>query len=225
MKNVFTGILLTLMGIGIVSCSPATTEPGANTATGEQAASAPEPKPVPVPVVKMIAVPAETPLEVLLDGSLSSDKSSAGDKFEASLAAPLVIDGTTVLRKGAKFHGRVVNAEGSGRVKGLASITLVLTDVPQDGKTTPSTTQTWGMDAEGTKKKDGAIVGGAAAVGTAVGALFGGKKGALEGAAVGAGAGTGAVLVTKGKEVELGPEARIKFKLEKPVELAEARKS
>ena len=200
-------------------------EPGATTAVAEQAATAPEPKPEPVPEIKLISVPAETPLEVLLDGSLSSDKSEAGDKFEGSLAAPLIVDGTTLLQKGAKVHGRVVAAEGSGRVKGLASLTLSLTSVTQDGKTTPITTKNWGMEAEATKKKDGVIVGGAAAVGTAVGALFGGKKGALEGAAVGAGAGTGAVLVTKGKEVELGPEARLKFKLEKPVELAPARKS
>lgn len=230
MKNVFTGILMTIMGIGIVSCSPATTEPGADTSVATMASSnapaaEPAPKPAPEPIVKKITIPAESSLEVLLDGSLSSDKSVAGDKFEASLAEPLVVDGTTLLQKGAKVHGRVVSAEGSGRVKGLASLALVLTDVTQDGKTTPITTKTWAVEAEGTKKKDGVIVGGAAAVGTAVGALFGGKKGALTGAAVGAGAGTGTVLATKGKEVELGPEARLKFTLEKSVELAPARKS
>jgi hypothetical protein len=229
MKNVFTGILLTMVGFGIVSCSSTATAPGADTSAAAPASSnatpEPAPKPAPAPpVVKMVSVPAETPLEVLLDGSLSSDKSSAGDKFEASLAAPLVVDGATLLEKGAKFHGRVVAAEGSGRVKGLASLTLVLTDVVHEGKTTPITTKNWALEAESTKKKDGVIVGGAAAVGTAVGALSGGKKGAAEGAAVGAGAGTGAVLVTKGKEVELGPEAKLKFTLEKPVSLAAPKK-
>src|SRR5436190_15648207 len=178
MKNVFTGILLSVMGVGIVSCSSTSTTPGADGSAAEPAsnnapASAPAPKPEPVPVVRMVAIPAATPLEVLLDGSLSSNKSSAGDKFEASLAAPLVVDGTTLLEKGTKFHGRVVAAEGSGRVKGLASLTLVLTDVVHDGKTTPITTNNWALEADSTKKKDTAIVGGAAAVGTAVGALFG----------------------------------------------------
>jgi hypothetical protein len=226
MKNAFTGILLTVMGLGMVSCSSTSTTPGADSPVAEPASSnaAPSapvaPKPEPAPVVKMVAIPAATPLEVLLDGSLSSNKSSAGDKFEASLAAPVIVDGATLLEKGTRFHGRVVAAEGSGRVKGLASLTLVLTDVVHAGKTTPITTKNWALEADSTKKKDGAIVGGAAAVGTAVGALFGGKKGALEGAAVGGGAGAGTVLVTKGKEVELGPEARLKFTLEKPVELA-----
>jgi hypothetical protein len=225
MKNAFTGILLTLMGFGMVSCSSTSTAPGADSSAAEPASSnvaanAPAPKPEPAPVVKMVSIPAATALDVLLDGSLSSDKSSAGDKFEATLAAPLVVDGTTILEKGSRFHGRVVAAEGSGRVKGLASLTLVLTDVVHEGKTTPITTKNWSLQADSTKKKDTAIVGGAAAVGTAVGALFGGKKGALEGAAVGGGAGAGTVLVTKGKEVELGPEANLKFTLEKPVELA-----
>jgi len=230
MKNAFTGILLTLMGVGLFSCSSTSTTPGADSSTAEPASSnatssAPAPKPEPAPVVKMVAIPAETPLEVLLDGSLSSNKSSAGDKFEASLAAPLVVDGTTLLEKGTKFHGRVVAAEGSGRVKGLASLTLVLTDIVHEGKTTPITTKNWALEAESTKKNDGVIVGGAAAVGTAVGALFGGKKGALEGAAVGGGAGAGTVLATKGKEVELGPEARLKFTLEKPIEITAPKKS
>jgi hypothetical protein len=168
----------------------------------------------------MITVPANTSLEVLLDGSLSSDKSSAGDKFEASLAAPLVVDGTTVVEKGSRVLGKVVDAEGSGRVKGRASLTLTLTSVMHDGKTTSITTKNWGMEAESTKKKDAVIVGGAAAVGTAIGGLLGGKKGAAEGAAVGGGAGAGTVLATKGKEVELGPEARLKFTLEKSFQIA-----
>src|SRR5882672_3269476 len=231
MKNAMSGILLSLMALGLVSCTSATPEPGADSATATAAssnatASAPasKPAPAPAPTIKMIAIPAETHLEVLLDGSLSSNKSAAGDKFEASLAAPLVIDGATVLEKGTMFHGRVVAAEGSARVKGLASITLVLTDVVQDGKTTPITTKNWGMEAKSTKKKDAAKIGVAAGIGTAIGAIAGGGSGAAKGAAIGAGGGTGVVLATKGDEVELGPEAKLKFTLEKPVEIAAPRK-
>jgi hypothetical protein len=229
MKNVFTGILLTSMGFGIVSCSSTATAPDADSsvaapASSNVADSAPAPKPLPKPAIKMVAVPAETPLEVLLDGSLSSDKSSAGDKFEASLAAPLVVDGTTVLEKGTKFHGHVVAAEGSGRVKGLANISLVLTDVVHEGKTTPITTKNWAMEAKSTKKKDAAKIGIGAGIGTAIGAIAGGGSGAAKGAAIGGGAGTGVVLATKGDEVELGPEARLKFTLEKPFEVVAPKK-
>jgi hypothetical protein len=229
MKNVFTGILLTTMGFGIVSCSSTSTAPGADSSVAapasSNAATDSAPKMAPAPVVKMIAVPAETPLEVLLDGSLSSDKSAAGDKFEASLAAPLVVDGTTVLEKGTRFHGRVVAAEGSGRVKGLASLTLVLTDVVHDGKTTPITTKNWAMEAKSTKKKDAAKIGIGAGIGTAIGAIAGGGSGAAKGAAIGGGAGTGVVLATKGDEVELGPEAKLKFTVEKTFEIPAPKKS
>jgi hypothetical protein len=46
----------------------------------------------------------------------------------ASMAESLVIDGTTVVPKGTKVLGRVVDVDGSGRVKGQASIRLALTD-------------------------------------------------------------------------------------------------
>ena len=232
MKIAITGTLLIILAFGLVSCSTTTPESGADSSaatpassndSGYSSASKPA-APPPAPVVKMLTIPAETPLEVLLDGSLSSEKSAAGDRFEATLAEPLVVDGTTVLEKGARFHGRVVAAEGSGRVKGLASITLALTDVVHDGKTTPITTKNWGMEAKSTKKKDAAKIGIAAGVGTAIGAIAGGGSGAAKGAAIGGGAGTGVVLATKGDEVELGPEARIKFTLEKPVEITAPKK-
>jgi len=223
MKTAITGVLLIIFAFGLVSCSSTTPESGTDSAAATPAGSygaASEPAakpaasaPAPPPVVKMITIPAETPLEVLLDGSLSSDKSAAGDKFEATLAEPLVIGGTTVLAKGSRLHGRVVAAEGSGRVKGLANIALALTDVVHDGKTTPITTKDWAMEAKSTKKKDAAKIGIAAGVGTAIGAIAGGGSGAAKGAAIGGGAGTGVVLATKGDEVELGPEARITFTL------------
>jgi len=229
MKYVFTGILLTSLGFGIVSCSSTSAPPEADSsvtapAVNNAADHTPAPKPEPAPAIKIVAVPAETPLEVLLDGSLSSEKSSAGDIFEASLAAPLIVNGTTVLGRGTKFHGRVVAAEGSGRVKGLASLTLALTDVVHDGKTTPIMTKNWAMEAKSTKKKDAAKIGVAAGIGTAIGAIAGGGSGAAKGAAIGGGAGTGVVLATKGDEVELGPEAKLKFTLEKPLEIAASKK-
>jgi hypothetical protein len=63
------------------------------------------------------------------------------------------------------------------------------------------------------------VAGGAAGVGAAIGAIAGGKKGAGVGAIVGGAAGTGTVLATKGKEVEVGSESRVKFTLEKDAEL------
>src|SRR5260370_41620672 len=73
----------------------------------------PEPKPEPKTVI-----PAGTRFRVALIDAVSSDKSRPGDLFMASLAEPIVVEGKTGLEKGTKVQGRVVDAKGSGRVKG-----------------------------------------------------------------------------------------------------------
>jgi hypothetical protein len=131
-----------------------------------------------------------------------------------------VVGGRTVLAKGTKVHGRVVEAKESGRVKGRASIELKLTEiVRKDGKSVDISTKTYSALAPATKKRDAAIIGGGAGLGAVIGALAGGGKGAAVGAAVGGGAGTGTVLATKGKEVRYGAETRLVFTLASPAEI------
>jgi hypothetical protein len=151
--------------------------------------------------------------------AISSEKNQAGDQFTASLSEPLVVNGKTVAEKGTKVQGRVTDAAGAGRVKGLASMRIVLTSIMNGDKAIPIVTETIAREAEATKGRDAAVVGGAAGVGAAIGAIAGGKKGAGIGALIGGGSGTGAVLATKGNEVEYGSEAKLTFKLEKATEL------
>jgi hypothetical protein len=166
-----------------------------------------------------ITIPAGTRFPVTLIDGVSSNQSSAGDQFMASLTAPVVIDGKTVLAKGTKVRGRVVDANESGRVKGRASIQLKLTDIVRDNGNIAISTKTFSAVAQPTKKRDAAIIGGGAGLGAAIGAIAGGGKGAAIGAAVGGGAGTGTVLATKGKEIHYGPETRLTFTLAQPVEI------
>lgn len=226
--------MLLLAAVAAGGCSTKAPEPAPSSAVAPAdkpdaaapAAEVPKP-PAPEPAAappKPITVPAATALNVILLDALSSDKNKPGDTFQATLAAPLVVKGETVLEKGAKVQGRVVDAEESGRVKGRASMRLVLTSVTQGQKVIPIVTKPYAVEAEATKKRDAEIIGGAAGVGAAIGAIAGGGKGALIGAGVGGGAGTGTVLATKGKEVQFKPEAKLKFTLEKPVDLAPAAK-
>jgi hypothetical protein len=166
-----------------------------------------------------LVVPAGTRLRVALTDAISSDKSRPGDSFMASLAEPVVIDGKTALEKGTKVRGMVIDAKGSGRVKGRASIQLTLTEIMPAGKSLKISTKSYSAVAESTKTRDAAVVGGGAGVGAAIGALAGGGKGALIGAAVGGGAGTGTVLATKGKEIHYSPETRIPFTLAHSIEI------
>ena len=160
-----------------------------------------------------ITLPAGTPLRVVLQTAVGSDTSAPGSEFSAVLADPVVIDGRTVLEKGAAVVGRVTDVKKSGRVKGRASISLTLTSLVRDNKNIPIATQTYVGVARSTRKRDVAVIGGAAGVGAAIGAIVGGGKGAATGAAIGGAGGTGTVLATRGADVHFPPESRLRFVL------------
>ena len=171
------------------------------------------------PAIAKIVIPEGTRLRIALIDGLSTTRSSPGDQFMASIVEPVVVDGKTVLEKGTKVRGRVTDVSESGRVKGRASIRLVLTDIVRDGKDFPISTKPFIAVAQNTKKRDAAIIGGGAGAGTIIGAIAGGKQGAAIGAAVGAGAGTGTVLATKGKDLHYAPETKFTFTLSDSLEL------
>jgi len=88
---------------------------------------------------------AGTLLTVQLEHSLSAANVHPGDAFAASVAAPLVIDGETVIERGTEVTGRVEAAQsrlGSGYVG------LTLTAITVDG--TPRALQTSSLFTRGT---------------------------------------------------------------------------
>ena len=217
-------VVIVLLVCALTACSKPSSTVSANAAGNATPNTTVVPPPEPVqPTVQpkpAVVIPAGTRLRVTLLDSVSSDKSRTGDHFAASLAEPVVIDGEAVLRKGTRLRGRVVEAKGSGRVKGRASIELRLTELTfNDGKSVEIVTKTYSAVAQATKKRDAAIIGGGAGLGAVIGAIAGGGKGALLGAAVGGGTGTGAVLVTKGKEIRYPAETRLQFTLSRPIEI------
>jgi len=223
----FSAVIVCLLLLGVAACNkaPATTnadsvsKPAAPADAVDQSKAAPQPEPAPEPTPATL-IPAGTKLRIALIDAVSSDKNRAGDHFAASLAEPVVIDGRIVLSKGTKVRGRVVDAKGSGRVKGRASIGLKLTEIVfKGGKQMDIATKLYTAVAKSTTKRDTAIIGGGAGVGAVIGAIAGGGKGAAIGAGVGGGAGTGTVLATKGKEVRYAPETRLQFTLASPIKI------
>ena len=188
--------------------------PSAPKAATEPATSAKPANDIPGPPasrIERITLPAGTELPIFLAEPLHSGKNKSGDEFDANLADPVGVNGVTLLARGTKVHGEILEAQDSGRVKGLASLRMILTSVTVDGKTVPITTNGYFAEAEATKGRDVGVVGGGTAIGAAIGAIAGGKKGAATGAAIGGAAGAGTVLATKGKEVELPMESRLTF--------------
>ena len=166
-----------------------------------------------------LVIPSGTPLKVALIDPLGTDTNVAGDRFLASLVESVVVDGTTILQKGTKVRGRVVEVDDAGRVKGVASIRLALTDILQGDRMIAITTDTFGATADSSKTRDGEVIAGGAGIGAAIGAIAGGKKGAAIGAVTGGGAGTGVVLATKGKQIHYGSETRLSFTLANSVQM------
>ena len=164
-------------------------------------------------------VPPGTRIRVSLIDSVSTSKNSPGDQFMASLAEPVIVEGKMIIEKGTKVRGRIVDVQESGKVRGRASIRLVLTEILHKSGNLEISTKPFIGVAEATKKRDAAIIAGGAGVGAAIGAVAGGKKGAGIGALAGGGAGTGTVLATKGKDLDYPPETRLSFTLSSPIQI------
>ena len=141
----------------------------------------------------------------------------AGEKFEAVLDEPLVVNGRTVAAQGTAVSGRVIAAKKSGRLHDPGYLRLTLASMTLNGKALPLTTSSIFVKGGSHEKRNLAMIGGGAGGGALIGALAGGGKGALVGSALGAAGGTGVAYGTGKKDVGFGAERRLTFRLTEPV--------
>src|SRR4029077_930252 len=139
--------------------------------------------------------------------------------FSATVAEPIIIAGKTLIAKGASARGSVVDAKSMGHFKGGALLEVKLDSVAIEGKETPVQTGMVARQAAGKGKRSAGFIGGGAGAGALIGARAGGGKGAAIGAVAGAGAGTAGAAYTGNKEITLGPETLLSFKLKQPIEV------
>ena len=159
-------------------------------------------------------VPEGTTLSLRLGTAVNSGTARVEDRLEATLAEAVSVGGAEVLPAGSTLDGTVAAVAASGKVKGLASITLQFTSIAAAGRDDRyDIDATYTETAGATKGADATKIGVGAGVGAAIGGLLGGKKGAAKGAVIGGGAGTGVVLATKGDEVVRPAGARLAARL------------
>src|SRR5882757_6124640 len=167
--------------------------------------------------LKPLVVPADTVIAVVLDQTISSKTSKSGDKFTATVEAPIEIEGKVAIPKGARAEGVVSDAKAAGRFKGGAALSLTLTSVTVNGRDHEIQTSAAMTSSKGKGKRTAVMVGGGAAGGAAIGAVAGGGKGAAIGALIGAAAGTGGAGLTGNRDITLAAETALDFKLLQPV--------
>ena len=174
-----------------------------------------------LPEFREVTVPAGTVLPVELRTAVGSETSKVEDPVRGTLRRAITINGVEAVPAGSVLAGTVTEAVRSARVKGRARVAFRFSslDTPGDAERLKIRTATVVREAEGTKKKDAATIGGGAAAGAVIGGIVGGGDGAAKGAAIGGGAGTGVVLSTRGKEVSLPAGTSVSVKLTEPMKV------
>jgi hypothetical protein len=164
-------------------------------------------------------IPAGTRIHVRLDQTVDTVRSAAGEKFSATLEAPITVGENTVVPKGTAFRGHVTTSSESGRLKGRAVLGITLDSFELNGKSYKVETSADSRVSGGHKKRNGVMIGGGAGLGAAIGAMAGGGKGALIGAGAGAAAGTGGAAATGKQNVAFAAETPLTFSLKAPVRI------
>jgi hypothetical protein len=192
----------------------------ANTpAPGGASTSAPAPSstpsaatPAPAPESRLSEavenLPAGTVITVKLTNSVGSKLSQSGDRFTATVAEPVQVNGRVAIPAGAPAEGVVSEAAPLGHFKGGALLRLRLESAggfPVQASLTRS--------EKGKGKRSAVLIGGGTGLGALIGGLAGGGKGAAIGAVAGAGAGTGGAAFTGNKEIVIPAESAVAFKL------------
>lgn len=204
----------------------ATTEPTTDQATPAEPAAAPAIQKVAVPHNSddpMIIIPRDTELILELQAPLDTEHNREGDKFIAKVMAPQEIAGATV-------EGRIDKIEKPGRIKKRSAMLLsfdkiiisenrwsnfdaIMTEVlPVKGDNVKRVDTEGTAIGKSTVKPDIIKIGAATGTGTAIGAIAGGPVGAAVGAGVGAAFGVGAVIIERGKHINLRTNQQLRVK-------------
>lgn len=163
---------------------------------------------------QFVTIPAGTRISVRTIDGIDSTQNQVGDRFQASLEEPLLVNGEEVVPKGADVYGRLTQSNTSGTFTGKSQLGLELTGIVVNGRTYPIVTGEYSVAGKSRGASTAKRTIGGAAVGSIIGAIAGGGKGAAIGAGVGGGVGAGSETVTKGDQVKVPSETLLDFTLQ-----------
>jgi hypothetical protein len=181
-----------------------------------------------------IVIAGGTHLVLELNEHLSTRLNSEGDRFTATVAAPLFISDRLAIPKGSLVSGTVGRIQRPGRFRGKAVMNLVfqsirvpgcgelplvatLVRINSDGKAEVKSEGT--VQGAGSTGRDVGRVATPTASGAGIGGLAGGGTGAAVGAGVGAAVGLVTIFATRGQDLEVRRGASLDIALERPLVL------
>ena len=87
-----------------------------------------------------LEIPSGTVLVVRMIDSVDSERDSTGKTFRASIDEPVVVNGQTVIPRGADVTAKLVDERQSGKFEGRAVLTLDLMQIMINGRMVDVTT-------------------------------------------------------------------------------------
>ncbi len=170
-----------------------------------------------------LTIPSDTELIVEMLNDVNTEKSAAGDKFQARIVSPNELNG-------AILEGKISKIQTPGRIKRRSEVLLsfdriilseqrwsnfnaIVTEVlPRRGDNIKRVDIEGTVEGKSSVKSDSIKVGAATGTGLVVGAIAGGPVGAAVGAGVGAAFGVGAVVVERGKHIRINKDQQLRLK-------------
>jgi hypothetical protein len=178
------------------------------------------PPPAAAPARASVELPAGTNIVVRMIDGVDSEVARVGQTFQGSLDEPIMVNGESIVPRGADVALKLVDSKDSGKFTGRAELTLDLVSLMVNGRMVEINTQTVTRESENSQGSTTAKrAAGVGAVGAIIGAIAGGGKGAAIGAAAGGAAGAGTGIITKGQKVKIPSETRLTFVLDSAVKI------
>ncbi len=164
-------------------------------------------------------IPSGTQITIRMIDDVDSQAAQVGQTFQAEVDDPVMVQGRTVVPKGATVITKLVDVRDPNKLSGGGQLTLDLASITINGKPVEVSTEAVTQTGESRTGSSAKVIGGTAALGAIIGAIAGGGKGAAIGAVSGAGAGTAIQVVTQGPRVRVPSETRLTFTLQQPVRI------
>jgi hypothetical protein len=192
-----------------VQGAPNTSNSGSNSPAANTNANVPPPP-------KIVVVPPGTVVDVTLEQALSTKDAQRGEAFDATVSHDVQANGGVAIPAGSRVHGMIQSVTPGGRANAPASLVLSLSDVDLAGASYPVRTSTVTRKEQVDTKSQ--------AEGAAAGGFIGGvaskTKGFFKGAKTGATAGASTAAVVTNKDISIGTDAVLAFRLEQPVNIS-----